>query len=53
MPMGGDALIGNITKGEVAPIRASVIPGPIVTGAIGQLALEYVRSIRAALAHPR
>jgi carboxypeptidase family protein len=52
-PMGGDALIGNITSGEVAPIRASVTPGPIVTGAIGQPAVAYVRTIRDALTRPR
>ena len=52
-PMGGDALIGNVTSGEVAPIRASVTPGPVVAGAIGQPAVAYVRTIRDALARGR
>jgi hypothetical protein len=53
MPLGDNTLIANISSGEVAPIRASLIPGPIVTGAIGQPAVSYVRTLRDALARQR
>lgn len=48
IPMNGNAMVANLTSGDVAPIRGSYTAGPIVTAARGQAASEYVRSVKAA-----
>jgi hypothetical protein len=53
LPLSGNAFIAHITNGEVAPIRVSYTPSPIIQERKGRPASQFLSEIKAALKGPR